>query len=191
MTPPPGDRPSSGSPIRRPAVVEHVDSPRSTSDGRAATPWRLETLLETLLETVARLAARPIVHQVATFAVIGVVSTGAWAALYLLLRSVLQPTVANAIALVVTAVANTTANRRLTFGVSGRDGLVRDQGAGLVAFALALALTSGTAVALPFIAPHASRLVELAVLTIANAVATVVRFAVLRASIGRRAAAAG
>ncbi len=178
-----GDRPGSGSPTRRPAVVEHVDSPRSTSDGRAATPSPVEALIA--------LAARPLVRQVATFAVIGIVSTAAWAALYVLLRPMLQPTLANGLALVVTAVGNTAANRRLTFRVSGRDGLVRDQGAGLLAFGLALALTTGTATALPLFAPHASRLVELAVLTMANAVATVLRFLVLRASIGRRAAATG
>ncbi|HET9614749.1 MAG TPA: GtrA family protein [Candidatus Limnocylindrales bacterium] len=126
-----------------------------------------------------------------TFGAIGVVSTIAWAVLYVILRGALAPTAANGIALVVTAIGNTAANRRLTFGVRGRDGLTRDHGAGLLAFGLALALTSGAAAALPLLAPHASRFVELAVLTAANAVATAGRFVVLRASIGRRATALG
>ena len=38
---------------------------------------------------------------------------------------------ANVVALLVTAVANTAANRRLTFGVRGRDGAARHQVQGL------------------------------------------------------------
>ena len=44
---------------------------------------------------------------------------------------------ANALSLLVTAVANTAANRRLTFGVRGAAGRLRHQGQGLAVFALA------------------------------------------------------
>ena len=51
---------------------------------------------------------------------------------------------ANLVALLLTAVANTAANRRLTFGVSGRAGAGRHQVQGLAVFGLGLALTSGS-----------------------------------------------
>ena len=66
-------------------------------------------------------------REAIVFGAIGVASTAAYAVVYLLLRSVTGATAANALALVITAVANTAANRRLAFGVHGRDTLVRDQ----------------------------------------------------------------
>src|SRR5437867_6898825 len=56
-------------------------------------------------------------RQVLTFASIGIASTIAYAIVYALLRAFASPAVANVIALVVTSLANTAANRRLTFGV--------------------------------------------------------------------------
>src|SRR5213595_3700455 len=53
--------------------------------------------------------------QVARFGAIGVASTIAYTLLYLALRHVLAAQAANAIALLVTAIGNTAANRRLTF----------------------------------------------------------------------------
>jgi putative flippase GtrA len=158
----------------RPAVVERVDSPQSTSGGRATTDPRPTLGL-----------------QIVRFAAIGVVSTIAWAGLYSLLRAAgLGSVVANGLALVVTTIGNTAANRRLTFGVTGRRGLVRDHGAGLLAFALAISLTTASATALDALAPHAGRLVELAVLSGANVVATGGRFLLLRTWLGRPPAAA-
>lgn len=58
--------------------------------------------------------------QLGIFAIIGVVSTVAYASLYLLLRGIVDPLWANAAALLVTALGNTAANRRFTFGVRGR-----------------------------------------------------------------------
>ena len=51
---------------------------------------------------------------------------------------------ANLVALVLTAVFNTAANRRLTFGVRGRDGVAASQLRGFVVFGVGLALTSGS-----------------------------------------------
>ena len=129
---------------------------------------------------------RALATQVATFAVIGLGSTMAYAAIYLALRSGTGPQAANAIALVVTAVGNTLVNRRLTFGVRGRDGIGGDLTAGMVAFALALLITSAAVSVLGVVAPDAGRRVEILVLTIANVVATAARFLVLRAWIGAR-----
>jgi putative flippase GtrA len=130
--------------------------------------------------TLARLAASKLGRELIVFATIGVVSTAAYAVLYLLLRSVTGPTAANALALVVTAVGNTAANRRLTFGVRGARSMLRDQIGGLVALAAALAITTLSVSLLGFLAPGAGRIVELAVLVVANALSTVARFVLLR-----------
>ena len=51
---------------------------------------------------------------------IGVASTVAYIALYLLLRGALPAQLANALSLLATTVGNTAANRRCTFGIRGR-----------------------------------------------------------------------
>ncbi len=118
--------------------------------------------------------------QVVRFITIGVMSTLAYLALYAALRTGLDAQVANALALLATAIANTAANRRFTFAVRGTTYAVRHQAQGLVVFALALALTSGSLSALQAAAVHPSRAAELAVLTVSNLLATVLRFALLR-----------
>jgi putative flippase GtrA len=191
-------RPQPVSRSYRPAVVENVDDPQSTSDGRAASSGIDRPVLDigvpvhneerALESSVSRLGALPnrtLGSQLRRFAAIGIASTAAWAVLYLLLRGALVSLPANAIALVVTAIGNTAANRRLTFGIRGRSSLLRDHAAGLAAFGLALGLTSGTALVLDLAAPEAGRIVEIGVLTIANLVATAVRFVLLRTWIGR------
>jgi putative flippase GtrA len=121
-----------------------------------------------------------LVTQLVRFAVVGVASTLAYALLYVALAGPLGTQAANLVALLVTAVANTAANRAYTFGVRGRARVVRHQGQGLAVFALAWALTSGSLAALHALAPGASRLVELVVLCVANLAATVLRFVLLR-----------
>jgi hypothetical protein len=81
----------------------------------------------------------------------------------------------------VSAVANTAANRRLTFGVRGRGGAVRHQAQGLVVFGIGLALTSGSLAALSAATSEPSHSTELAVLIAANLAATVLRFLLFRA----------
>jgi putative flippase GtrA len=115
--------------------------------------------------------------QIARFAVVGVASTIAYVLLYLLLRGVMSAQAANVASLLVTAVANTAANRRLTFGISGRQHAARHQVKGLIAFGIGLALTSGALAALP---AHTSRGLEVSVLVAANLVATVIRFVLYR-----------
>src|SRR5262249_54282909 len=62
-----------------------------------------------------------LVRQVVRFGLAGLVSTAAYTLLYLalVLRGGLAPAWANAAALLVTAIANTAANRSITFGVRG------------------------------------------------------------------------
>jgi putative flippase GtrA len=118
--------------------------------------------------------------QLLRFGLIGVASTLAYLALYLLGRNVMSAQWANALSLLVTAVANTAANRRLTFGVRGAAGRLRHQGQGLVVFALGLAVTSGSLFALHRVDPQASRAVELAALLAGSVVATLLRFGLFR-----------
>ncbi|MFK0192746.1 glycosyltransferase [Kitasatospora sp. NPDC090308] len=118
--------------------------------------------------------------QTVSFAVIGGLCTLAYLLLFLGLRQLAPALAANALALAVTAVANTAANRRFTFGVTGRRDALKHQLEGGLAFLVGLALTSGGVAFLHAAAPDAGPGVELAVLVAANAAATLVRFVLLR-----------
>jgi putative flippase GtrA len=120
-------------------------------------------------------------RQLPFFATIGVASTLAYLGLYLMLRPLGGAFVANTIALALTAIANTTANRRFTFGVAGARNALRDQVGGMVAFGVALALSTGTLAAVHAASPHPAHRVELVALIGANALATIIRFVLLRA----------
>jgi putative flippase GtrA len=119
-------------------------------------------------------------RQLVRFAAVGAASTVAYLALYALLRLGVGPQPANLIALLVTAVANTAANRRLTFGVRGPDQAWRHQAQGLVVFGIGLGLTSGSLALLDALHTTAHPTLELAVLVGANLVATGVRFLMMR-----------
>jgi putative flippase GtrA len=123
--------------------------------------------------------------QLVSFVLIGVASTAAYLLLYLLLRTVVAAQAANAISLLLTAVANTAVNRRVTFGIRGRANAARHQVRGLIAFAIGLALTSGALAALHASAPQTSRTAELTVLIAANLTATLVRFGLYRSWVFR------
>ncbi len=118
--------------------------------------------------------------QIAGFSIIGVTSTLAYIVLYLLLRDAMPALAANALSLLVTAVANTAANRRLTFGISGRSHAARHQLKGLLTFAAGLALTSGALAGLHAATASPGRGAEVAVLVAANLVATALRFLLYR-----------
>jgi len=117
--------------------------------------------------------------QLVRFGAVGVLSTVAYFVLYLGLRDVTGAQAANLAALLLTAVANTAANRRLTFGVRGSSDVMRHHAGGLLAFGVGLALTSGS-LWLLHLGGGSSRAVEVFVLVVANALATVVRFLALR-----------
>ena len=117
--------------------------------------------------------------QVAMFALVGVASTLAYAVLYLLFRGSTGAQVANLLALLVTAIGNTAANRRLTFGVRGRRDAVRHQLQGLLVFGIGLGVTSGALWAV-HTAGSNHHGAEVAVLTLANLGVTVMRFAAMR-----------
>ena len=130
----------------------------------------------------SRFSAAPgsLLRQAVRFGTIGVASTAAYLALFLLMQSWLGAQAANLIALLLTAIGNTAANRRFTFGMGGRGRAARHHVEGLIVFGVALAITGGALGALHGLVTEPHRAVELGVLVLANLVATAVRFVLLR-----------
>ncbi len=179
--------------------VDWVDDPDSRVDvlataladqrgiarvGRALAGGRLP--LHTVRSQLGRAPLKPpdevpatLTRQLVRFAAIGVVSTVAYLALFVATRPALGAQAANFVALLLTALGNTAANRRLTFGVRGSERRGRDHAGGLAVFGLGLLLTSGSLAVL-----HAwtdpGRALELGVLVAANLAATLLRFLLLR-----------
>ncbi|WP_319455051.1 MULTISPECIES: bifunctional glycosyltransferase family 2/GtrA family protein [unclassified Mycobacterium] len=182
--------------------VDWIDDPDSRVDiiGTAIDDlrgcWRVGRALATgalpLRELQASLGREPLVPgvppgmvgQLVRFAIVGVVSTLAYALLYLVLHATMGAQAANLVALLLTAIANTTANRAFTFGVRGRTGVTRHQVHGLLVFAFGLAITSGSLFVLHRFDSTVSKEFELSVLVVANLVATSVRFVALRRVFG-------
>ena len=174
--------------------VDWVDDPDSRVDivqtaiddlrGMGRLGWNLLTGRLPLTEVREQLDVRGrsgrLGNQLGLFALVGLASTLAYALLFLLLRQLVPAQAANALALGLTAVANTAANRHLTFGVRGKESLATHHGQGLLVFGVGLLLTSGSLVVLDGIAPTAPHAVEIAVLTAANLVATGLRFVAMR-----------
>lgn len=136
----------------------------------------------------AELGRRPIVPpgrpsffgQVIRFGMVGAVSTLAFALLYLVLQGPFGAQQGNFLALLLTALANTAANRRFTFGISGPEKLFTQQFQGLIVFLLAWGITSSSLLVLHLVAQDASPSLELMTLTAANVFATLMRFVLLR-----------
>ena len=125
-------------------------------------------------------APRSLLRQVVRFGAVGVTSTAAYILLFVLLQGWAGAQVANLIALLVTAIGNTAANRRFTFGVGGRSQMGRHHVEGLIVFGIALGITSGALGLLHAGVQSPHHMVELGVLVAANLLATAVRFVLLR-----------
>jgi glycosyltransferase involved in cell wall biosynthesis len=140
--------------------VDWVDDPDSRVD-------IVRTAIDDL-RGVARLFAA---SHVVRFAAIGVLSTIAYVLLFVLLHAAVGAVVANALALAITAVANTQANRHFTFGLRGRERLLRQHAAGGIVYIVTLAVTNAALLLL-----HGGVLV----LAGASVTATVTRYLGLR-----------
>lgn len=179
--------------------VDWVDDPDSRVDIVATARedlrgiLRLARALSRRRLPLAAVAGVPLglLPQLIRFALVGAASTAAYLLLFVLLRGQLGAQAANLLALLVTAVANTAVNRRVTFGVRGAADAGRAQAQGLVVLGLGLALTSGSLALLPRLDPHPGRSTELVVLVAANLAATLLRFLVLRAWVFRTARTPG
>ncbi|MDX8052291.1 bifunctional glycosyltransferase family 2/GtrA family protein [Lentzea sp. BCCO 10_0798] len=117
--------------------------------------------------------------QLVRFGAIGVVSTLAYLVLFLLLRGGIGAQAANLVALLVTAIANTAANRRFTFRVRGAAGAVRHQFEGLIVFGVGLGLTSASLVLIQQVTAPGGH-AEIVAVVLANLAATVLRFLLFR-----------
>jgi putative flippase GtrA len=178
--------------------VDWVDDPDSRVDvlrtavGDIRGCWRVGRALASgampLRELQTSIGREPLVAgvppgmvgQMARFGIVGVASTLAYALLYWVLHPAFGAQAANLIALLLTAIGNTTTNRAFTFGVRGRANALRHQFSGLMVFAFGLAITSGSLYLLQHFAPDAGRNIQLLILVLANLVATLFRFVALR-----------
>jgi putative flippase GtrA len=150
--------------------VDWVDDPDSRVD-----------IIATALADLRGVARLQATSPLLRFLAIGVVSTVAYALLFLALMPLVGTVAGSALALGITAGANTAANRRLTFNIRGSDRRLRQHLSAAAVFAIALALTNGALALLQAADPDASRGLQLAVLALASLVATVTRYAALRA----------
>ena len=170
-------RPELPAPERRGLGLSSASAPvPSARPWSRPSPRRLRSLWRTSL-----------IRQLTRFAGVGVVCTAASLALYALCRPWLGAQAANAVALILTSVMNTGLNRRFTFKLRGPGRLAQDHLHGLLALAVALALTAGSLAALHWLVPRADVAQELWTTTIAGWAATVVRFVLLRNWVFRRA----
>ena len=163
--------------------VDWVDDPDSRVD-------IVRTAIEDLRGVLRLMAAT----RVLRFMGVGLASTLAYAVLFLALRGALGAGGANALALALTAVGNTAANRRITFRIRGRAGLAPQHALGALVFFLTLGLTSGALGVLHALDAAPARALELAVLILASTAATITRYVALRTWVfarGRRSPAAG
>jgi glycosyltransferase involved in cell wall biosynthesis len=170
--------------------VDWVDDPDSRVDVvRTATAdlrglWRMRLMFWRgggLLRRPAadRVPSPSLAQQLVRFASIGVVSTVVFAALFAVLAGPLGPVRADIVALGVCALANTAANRRLTFALRGRADRTRQYAAGLAITLMPLALTLG-ALAIFDAAGVTALAPQLIALTSVNSLATASRFLLLR-----------
>jgi putative flippase GtrA len=124
-------------------------------------------------------------EQLVRFASIGVVSTIAFAVLFVLLVGPLGILGADIVALGLCTLANTAANRRLTFAVRGRTGRARQQARGL-----AVALIPLTLNVLALGALTAAGVVSVAAfviaLTLVNALGSFAKFTLLQSWVFRQ-----
>lgn len=118
--------------------------------------------------------------QLVIFAIIGVASTIAYALLYLAMRPAVGPQWSNFLALVITAIANTAANRRFTFGITQAEGSTRHQVQGLMVFGAGWVATAGALAGYHQLAGTGHPAAEMVLLTVANLGVTVVRFVAMR-----------
>lgn len=120
-------------------------------------------------------------RQLASFACIGVASTAAYALAYVSLRGIgVTAQAANATSLLLTAIANTAVNRRITFGVRGSANATKHLAQGLIAFGAGLVLTAPALELLRWVSAKPSHVTEVIVLLAANLLATALRFVLYR-----------
>ena len=131
--------------------------------------------------TVRIVRPRPaLAQQFSVFAVIGIIGTGVYLGLYNLLRTTAHPQIANVIAVLASMVVSFGANRRFTFGITGRRRALQQFAAFAMVFFVTLAASSAMLTALYLWRARPGRMAENATLIVANGASFVVRFLLLR-----------
>jgi putative flippase GtrA len=188
------DDPNSSVDVVRTALADIRGMVRLTRDlvsGRIPVPELRAALARGPLPASSRVAEQSprssLFGQLVRFAAIGAASTLAYVLIFLFCRGFMDPQLANFLALLATAIANTGANRRFTFGIQGGNP-VRHHFEGLIVFGIGLALTSG-ALALVHGTTSPDRWGELLTVVAANLEATAVRFLLFRLWVFRQPAA--
>ncbi|MBT2534545.1 bifunctional glycosyltransferase family 2/GtrA family protein [Arthrobacter sp. ISL-48] len=186
------DDPDSSVDVVQTALADLRGMARLTGDlvsGRIPVPELRAALARGPLPAAARYTEQnrrsSLLGQLVRFGAIGVVSTLAYLLLFLACRGFMDPQLANFLALLSTAVANTAANRRFTFGIQGGSYAARHHFEGLIVFGLGLGLTSG-ALALVHGMTTPGRWSELATVTAANLAATALKFLLFRLWVFRK-----
>ncbi|WP_285242268.1 bifunctional glycosyltransferase family 2/GtrA family protein [Pseudarthrobacter sp. fls2-241-R2A-127] len=179
------DDPDSSVDVLRTALADVRGMARLTRDllyGRIPVPELRAALARGPLPASSRAAEQTrgtsLFGQLVRFAAIGAASTLAYLAIFVFCRGFMDPQLANFLALLITAVANTGANRRFTFGIQGGNP-VRHHFEGLIVFGIGLVLTSG-ALALVHRTTTPDRWAEILTVVAANLAATAVRFLLFR-----------
>ncbi|RAX17714.1 glycosyltransferase [Pseudarthrobacter sp. AG30] len=179
------DDPDSSVDVLRTALADVRGMARLTRDllyGRIPVPELRAALARGPLPASSRAAEQTrggsLFGQLVRFAAIGAASTLAYLAIFVFCRGFMDPQLANFLALLITAVANTGANRRFTFGIQGGNP-VRHHFEGLIVFGIGLLLTSG-ALALVHRTTTPDRWAEILTVVAANLAATAVRFLLFR-----------
>lgn len=125
-------------------------------------------------------------QQIGGFLIVGAICTAVSLGIFAMLRPIVGTQWANLVALVLTSVLNTELNRRHSWSIRDRKHWFEDQSKGLWVMFLALLLTSSSLLLLHTINPNSSVLDEVVTITIANVLAAITRFLLLRYWIFRR-----
>lgn len=118
--------------------------------------------------------------QAMRFALVGVASTVLYTVLFMLLDMRLNHHVANVTALLICTVLNTWVNQRFTFDASGHSGGRAAHVQSLAILAVTLAVTTAALALEHHLWPGAGTALDTVTVTVANALATVVRFLTFR-----------
>lgn len=121
--------------------------------------------------------------QLISFGAIGIVSTVVTAVLFAVLRTWFPPLPSNLLAMTVTTLWNTEANRRFTFVKRASSPRIHLQG--LVVFAIYSLVTSGALLGLHAWQPDPSRALEVATVVLSSVAGTALRFVLLRSWVFR------
>lgn len=133
-----------------------------------------------ILRWIERITGHEVSRQFVVFALVGIAATGVFVVTYNLARLGTSAFVANAVAVVVSALANYGLNRRITFGIRSRSRWVRQLGEFSVVVAVTMAASTAALAVLFQLYPDASQLAENIAVLAATGALFIVRFWAMR-----------